>query len=640
MGGVVKAVGNFVGNVVNTVVNTVENIVKNPLPTIETIALSVVGVPPPVASAIVVGMNGGSPQDMLRASVASSIPIVGNEVSASLGVSPAAGNAIASAGVQVALGVPIDQALTNAATSAAVNATKPEVAAEVNSVISNPNIANAVTNAATSAESAILKGGSADSVTNAITSSLTNSTISAGLNLGKDLLSQQQGLPNVTPLSAAIDQTPIDQSVSSLPNAVVSPLDSTAPSPTTQPLNLPEETTSPIDTSFKPDYSLAPSSGLGNLGLKAPVSETTSDVGNVPVDYSLNDQTQTTGEPQLGLPTSPSIKSMGGAQGLTVPVDGGTVGQLGFTANNASPVLGDPRSFINDPTVLGSPVMAVDPAYLIGSGGAKSSGTSSAPKSTFGGNTPLNAVSATAPKSTYSTPIDSASPLESYATTTGATNPFELDKLKQLFPGLTPDMAKILMDRVGVSPSVLTALQSSANEPQQNSRYEDISPAGLADFGQPSEFAHGGNVELPKDHKPEFITGHTGHYVQGRGTGQSDDVPAVLHDGDYVIDADTVAALGDGSSKAGGGALEQFRRSLPEHHSGGGQPIPAQIADGEYVLPAGFVTTLGHGSNKEGAKMLDAMREKIRAHKRSAPDSKIPPKAKSPLQYMREAMKG
>jgi len=38
--------------------------------------------------------------------------------------------------------------------------------------------------------------------------------------------------------------------------------------------------------------------------------------------------------------------------------------------------------------------------------------------------------------------------------------------------------------------------------------------------------------------------------------------------------------------------------------------------------------------------MLDAMRENIRAHKRSAPDTKIPPKAKSPLQYMNEAMKG
>jgi hypothetical protein len=153
-------------------------------------------------------------------------------------------------------------------------------------------------------------------------------------------------------------------------------------------------------------------------------------------------------------------------------------------------------------------------------------------------------------------------------------------------------------------------------------------------INQPS-YAGGGRV-----HRPEFITGKTGHYAQGRGTGQSDDIPAVLHDGDYVVDADTVAAFGDGSSKAGAGALEQFRRSMPEHHSGGGQPIRAQIADGEYVLPAGFVTSLGQGSNKNGAKMLDAMREEIRAHKRSAPDTKIPPKAKKPLQYMREAMKG
>jgi hypothetical protein len=154
-------------------------------------------------------------------------------------------------------------------------------------------------------------------------------------------------------------------------------------------------------------------------------------------------------------------------------------------------------------------------------------------------------------------------------------------------------------------------------------------------------YAYGG---LPQhantEHRPEFITGKTGHYAQGRGTGQSDDIPAVLHDGDYVMDADTVAAFGDGSSKAGAGALEHFRRSIPEHHSGGGQPIRAQIADGEYVLPAGFVTTLGQGSNKNGAKMLDAMREQIRSHKRSAPDTKIPPKAKSPLQYMNEAMKG
>jgi len=157
-----------------------------------------------------------------------------------------------------------------------------------------------------------------------------------------------------------------------------------------------------------------------------------------------------------------------------------------------------------------------------------------------------------------------------------------------------------------------------------------------------SEYAQGGlptkyAKAAPKGHNPEFITGLTGYYAQGEGTGQSDDIPAMLHDGDYVIDADAVAALGDGSSKAGAQALSQFQSKVPHKMSTGGQAVPAKIADGEYVFPEAFVTAIGGGDNKQGAKMLDAMREELRAHKRSAPTSKIPPKAKSPLDYLRMA---
>jgi hypothetical protein len=153
----------------------------------------------------------------------------------------------------------------------------------------------------------------------------------------------------------------------------------------------------------------------------------------------------------------------------------------------------------------------------------------------------------------------------------------------------------------------------------------------LASGGLPTQYAQA----APKGHKPEFITGLTGYYAQGKGTGQSDDIPAMLHDGDYVADADLVAALGDGSSKAGAEALEKFRRQIPHQQAAGGQPVPAKIADGEYVFPASFVTAIGKGDNKAGAKLLDLMREEIRAHKRSAPTSKIPPKAKSPLDYLK-----
>ena len=150
--------------------------------------------------------------------------------------------------------------------------------------------------------------------------------------------------------------------------------------------------------------------------------------------------------------------------------------------------------------------------------------------------------------------------------------------------------------------------------------------------------AHGGlakyHAAAPKGHNPEFITGMTGYYACGRGTGQSDDIPAMLHDGDYVMDAETVSALGDGSSKAGRHVLDGFRTQIPHKAEGGSNPVPAKIADGEYVFPAAFVTSLGGGDNKRGAEILDGLRTKLRAHKRGAPLNKIPPKAKDPVNYI------
>jgi hypothetical protein len=157
-----------------------------------------------------------------------------------------------------------------------------------------------------------------------------------------------------------------------------------------------------------------------------------------------------------------------------------------------------------------------------------------------------------------------------------------------------------------------------------------------------SLLAHGGlshkyKEAAPEGHDPEFITGLTGYYADGKGTGQSDDIPAMLHEGDYVMDADTVAAFGDGSSKAGAQVMDKLHHTIPHKMAVGGNPVPAKIADGEYVFPASFVTALGGGDNKLGSKLLDSMREELRAHKRSAPDTKIPPKAKSPLEYLKMA---
>ena len=64
-----------------------------------------------------------------------------------------------------------------------------------------------------------------------------------------------------------------------------------------------------------------------------------------------------TGGEGLQLPQVPALPGMGGGQGLVVPVEGGFVGETGFTPVGATPSLGDPSSFINDPNVLGQPVI-------------------------------------------------------------------------------------------------------------------------------------------------------------------------------------------------------------------------------------------------------------------------------------------
>lgn len=80
-----------------------------------------------------------------------------------------------------------------------------------------------------------------------------------------------------------------------------------------------------------------------------------------------------------------------------------------------------------------------------------------------------------------------------------------------------------------------------------------------------------------------------------------------------------------------------YRQGAAVSGAGTGQSddIPAMLADGEYVLDSDLVSMLGDGSNKAGSQILDKWREEIRRHKRSAPVNKIPPPAKSPLAYMK-----
>jgi hypothetical protein len=82
-------------------------------------------------------------------------------------------------------------------------------------------------------------------------------------------------------------------------------------------------------------------------------------------------------------------------------------------------------------------------------------------------------------------------------------------------------------------------------------------------YGPAAQFFQ--NNQLPSS---GVVTAAEGRYVRGGGTGTSDSIPAKLSDGEYVIDAQTVSMLGDGSSDAGAKKLDEMRHAIRKQKGG------------------------------------------------------------------------
>ena len=97
----------------------------------------------------------------------------------------------------------------------------------------------------------------------------------------------------------------------------------------------------------------------------------------------------------------------------------------------------------------------------------------------------------------------------------------------------------------------------------------------------------GNNVSVPNKaeggsipgHNPEFyseggLSSMENRYVEGEGDGTSDEVPAMLANGEFVIPADVVSKLGNGSNEAGAGVLDQFLSEIRKHAHSNGEKLP------------------------------------------------------------------
>ena len=93
--------------------------------------------------------------------------------------------------------------------------------------------------------------------------------------------------------------------------------------------------------------------------------------------------------------------------------------------------------------------------------------------------------------------------------------------------------------------------------------------AGYPDLGKTAlQYAQGGSI--PEGHNPQFfseggLNSLENTYVNGEGDGTSDSVPAMLANGEFVIPADVVSSLGNGSNDAGASVLDEFLKVVREH---------------------------------------------------------------------------
>jgi hypothetical protein len=123
-------------------------------------------------------------------------------------------------------------------------------------------------------------------------------------------------------------------------------------------------------------------------------------------------------------------------------------------------------------------------------------------------------------------------------------------------------------------PSIASFTKYLANNPD----VAEAAKTGLANVGDanndgtvtPEDFAqwhylnYGQNEgrDYDRNYKKGGSATRSQFAVRGPGTGRSDSIPAALSDGEYVMDAETVALLGDGSSKAGAKKLDAMRGNL------------------------------------------------------------------------------
>jgi hypothetical protein len=218
-------------------------------------------------------------------------------------------------------------------------------------------------------------------------------------------------------------------------------------------------------------------------------------------------------------------------------------------------------------------------------------------------------------------------------------SPFLLQQfggIQDLAPGLTAGGNYSLS---GIPSTNINMDQMNPNFPLQ--QFAATSPASPLDLGnpqqepdQPMQFATGGSTSQQAYNPYNISSGISGSLTPGLTKARLD----------YLL-------TGLPQSKAEGGSIEghnpQFfsegglgsmeNTFVEGDGDGTSDQVPAMLANGEFVIPADVVSGLGNGSNDAGAEVLQEFLKAIREHKHSGKADKLPPESKGPLAYLTNA---
>jgi hypothetical protein len=269
-------------------------------------------------------------------------------------------------------------------------------------------------------------------------------------------------------------------------------------------------------------------------------------------------------------PTTGGTTDGGGTvAGGTTPTTGGTTGGGGTVAGGTTPTTGG-----TTPTTGGTTPTTGGTTPTTGGSGATAGLTAAGLATALAGlgktGTPsgLSSVETTptAPKGTFVKGTQIASPLGSfnvptinYATPTP--NPESLQEIENAANGGIMHLASggSSEDDLSLKPLLMRGKQT---------QHANLFGSGTIPLYAVPGHADGGSIS--QSFNPQFYSeGGLGSmqnsYVRGAGTGTSDSIPAMLSNGEFVIPADVVSSLGDGSNDSGAKVLDSFLKTIRAH---------------------------------------------------------------------------